>query len=107
MFGDIEKVVYLCNKNKVYMKKIFVTLLFVIGTLFVSAQSKDTIKNAVSQTIKSLKVISYLRDNKALNKPLNTVSVDGGKAYVNGSVVIVPKELLVMIEDFKLENIKQ
>lgn len=90
------------------MKKLFITLSLIVGTLFVSAQSKDTtIKNAVSQTIKNLKIISYLRDNKAFNKPLNTVSLIDGKLYVNNVVVGVPRDLLLMVDDFMIEDIKQ
>lgn len=90
------------------MKKLFISLSLIVGTLFVSAQSKDTIiKNAVSQTIKNLKIISYLRDNKVFNKPINTVSLNDGSLYVNNLKVIVPKELLSMVDDFMVEDIKQ
>jgi len=90
------------------MKKLFISLSLIVGTLFVSAQSKDKIiKNAVSQTIKNLKIISYLRDNKVFNKPINTVSLNDGSLYVNNLKVIVPKELLSMVDDFMVEDIKQ
>lgn len=84
------------------MKKIF-TLLFILISFNSIGQISDSMRYNINQTIKDIKIISYLQTNKMLIKGFNTIEVIDDKVYVNKVVRIVPKSLTDSVRNISIK----